>query len=588
MGAGAGMTKSPYFTVANQFLPRNLHDVIRWARYITLHSPVTTEVIRKLSTYPITDFVIDSENKDVLEIYNKIFKSFKLKRALHDIGFEYHTIGNVFISIYYPIQRMLVCPYCKLEHNAKKASFVQFKNYQFVGTCPSCGSSATFLRKDTKSLNIEDMNIIKWDPLNISVNHNIITGEYEYYYRIPNEVKRKVQQGDKLFVNSVPWGFIEAIRNKQDFKFDKDSIYHMKNVSTGHMVDGISIPPLISQYNLVFYTATLRKANEAIATDFMSPMRIVFPTAQTGNSDPVVALSMRNFVGQMQSNLQQHRMDPNHIAIAPVPVGYQTISGEGKTLLVSQEIAQAEESLLLGMGVSRELLSGTTNWTSSTVGLRMLENTLRSYVDQIEELINWIMSTTSRYLGADIRKVTLSPFKLADDDSLRQVLLNLVSQGQASFSSLYESYGMDYEDELRRIREDAAAAARNKVQTQVEVERAEFLASKDAGDIVSKDDSYKNTLAQAQQAAEQLASADEGTKRQVLNELKLSDYAMYLMVAKLLEEINQANREQLQAEQALTAGADATGADTAGVQAQGQPQSDTGAPAQAPGKAAGV
>ena len=63
---------------------------------------------------------------------------------------------------------------------------------------------------------------------------------------------------------------------------------------------------------------------------------------------------------------------------------------------------------------------------------------------------------------------------------------------------------------------------------------------------------------------------------------------MYLMVAKLLEEINQANREQLQAEQALTAGADATGADTAGVQAQGQPQSDTGAPAQAPGKAAGV
>lgn len=565
------MTKSPYFTVANQFLPRNLHDVIRWARYITLHSPVTTEVIRKLSTYPITEFIVDSENKDVLEVYSKIFKSFKLKRALHDIGFEYHTLGNVFVSIYYPIQRMLMCPHCKIEHSAKKASFIQFKDYKFVGTCPSCGNSATFLRKDTKSLNIEDMNIIKWDPLNISVNHNIITGEYEYYYRIPNEVKRKVQQGDKLFVNSVPWGFIEAIRNKQDFKFDKDSIYHMKNVSTGHMVDGISIPPLISQYNLVFYIATLRKANEAIATDFMTPMRVVFPTAQTGNSDPVVALSMKNFVGHMQSNLQQHRMDPNHILIAPVPIGYQSISGEGKTLLVSQEIAQAEESLLLGMGVSRELLSGTTNWTSSTVGLRMLENTLRSYVDQVEELINWITSTTARYLGVDIRKITLSPFKLADDDNLRQVLLSLVNKGQASYSSLYESYGMDYEDELRRVREDASAAARNKVRTEVEVERAAFLASKDAADLISKDDSYKTTLAQAQQAAEQLALSDESTKRQALNQLKLSDYAMYLMVSKLLEEVNQAHREQMHVEQAAAVAGEATGADTAGVQAAPQP-----------------
>ena len=570
MGSGMGMTKSPYFTIANQFLPRNLHDVIRWARYITLHSPVTTEVIRKLSTYPITEFVIDSENKDVLEVYGRVFKSFKLKRALHDIGFEYHTLGNVFISIYYPIQRTLVCPYCKLEHNAKKAPFIQFKNYQFVGTCPSCGSSATFIRKDTKSLNIDDMNIIKWDPLNIAVNHNMITGEYEYYYRIPNEVKRRVQQGDKLFVNSVPWGIIEAIRNKQDFKFDKDSIYHMKNVSTGHMVDGISIPPLISQYNLVFYIATLRKANEAIATDFMSPMRVVFPTAQTGNSDPVVALSMRNFVGQMQSNLQQHRMDPNHIAIAPVPIGYQSISGEGKTLLVSQEIAQAEESLLLGMGVSRELLSGTTTWTSSTVGLRMLENTLRSYVDQVEELINWIMSTTAKYLGVEIRPVTLSPFKLADDDSLRQVLLGLVSQGQASYSSLYESYGMDYEDELRRIREDASAAARNKVRTEVEVERSAFLASKDAADLIQKDDSYKNTLAQAQQVAEEISMSDESTKRQVLNQLKLSDYAMYLMVSKLLEEVNQANREQMHVEQAAEAAGQATGADVTGQPSQPQ------------------
>lgn len=574
------MTKSPYFSIAHQFLPRNLHDVIRWARYITLQSPVTTEVVRKLSTYPITDFVVDTEHRDTAELYKSIFNSFRMKSSLHDIGFDYHTLGNVFVSVYYPIQRTLVCRNCGIEHNAKNAEFAVFKNFEFLGRCPACGVTGKFTRKDTKSLNVQDMNIIKWDPVNISVNHNVITGEYEYYYRIPNEVRRKILQGDRLFVNSIPWGIIEAVQKKQDFKFDKDSIYHMKNVSTGHLVDGVAIPPLISQYHLVFYIATLRKANESIANDFMTPMRVIYPQAQTGNGDPVVALSMKNFVGNMQANMVQFKQDQSHITIAPVPIGYQAISGEGKTMLVSQEIAQAEESLLLSMGVSRELLSGTTNWTSSTVGLRMLDNTLRGYVDQVEELITWIMSRVCRYLGADNAKVTLAPFKLTDDDSLRQFLMQATQSGQASWSTLYESFGIDYEDELRRIREDAVAAARNKIETDLEVERATFLASKDAGQTMGKDEEFKSALGRAQQMAEELAQSDETTKRQYLNQLKVNDLATYLMVSKLLEDINEASSKALQVEQAQAAAAETTGADTTPKgESQAPEDKQSGAPA---------
>lgn len=571
-GSNYGVTKSPYFSIANQFLPRNLHDVIRWARYITLHSPVTTEVIRKLSTYPITEFIVDTENKDTQALYSRVFDSFRMKTSLHDIGFDYHTLGNVFLSVYFPIQRSLVCPVCGTAHNAKHADFVKFESFSFKGKCTVCSNSVTFNRVDTKSLSIDDMNLIKWDPINISVNHNVITGEYEYYYRIPNEVKRRIQQGDRLFVDSVPWGFIEAVKTKQDFKFDKGSIYHMRNMSTGQLVDGVSIPPLISQYHLVFYTATLRKANEAIANDFMSPMRVIFPQAQTGNSDPVVAMSMRNFVANMQQNLIQHKQDQNHIAIAPVPIGYQAISGEGKTLLVSQEIAQAEESILLSMGVSRELLSGTSNWTSSTVGLRMLENTLSSYVTQVTEVVNWVISRTCRYLGADVCKVSLSPFRLSDDDNLRQILLNLVQNGGASLSTLYESMGMNYTDELRKIREDAVAQARNKIRTELEITRAEYLSGKDANRSLASDDGYKSALAQANATAEELAAADASTKRQVLAQLKLQDMSMYLMVSKLLEEINTAQRSVAQEQLAEQAATDVSGAQATTESAPNQEQ----------------
>jgi hypothetical protein len=561
--AGSASGANPFFTVANQFLPRNLHDVIRWAKYITMQSPVTTEVIRKLSTYPITDFLVDSKSEKVKEKYEEVFKSFKLKQLLYDIGFEYYTVGNVFVSIYFPIQRSLICPGCKTAYNAKKANFVSFKKFGFHGTCPACSKSGEFERKDTKSIHVPDMNLIKWDPTHIIVNHNPITGESEYYYKIPNDIKRRVQQGDKLFVNSVPWGLIEAIRNNQDFKFDDNHIFHLKNVSAGHSINGIAVPPLISLFPLVYYQATLRKANESISTDYMNPLRVVFPQAQTGNSDPVVAMSMRSFVGNMTEALAKHKRDKNHVLIAPMPIGYQAVSGEGKNLLVSQEIQQAEESILLSLGVSRELLSGVTNWQSSTVGLRLLQNTMTTYTDQMVNMINWVMLHVTKYIGIETCDVTLVPFKLTDDDSLRQALLQMVATDQAAPSDLYESFGMDYAKVLDRMKEDKILKATSDVETKFVTEQAMFLASKNVVDRFDKDNDYRTALAKAQNIAQQLYQADPMMRLTVLDSFQVSDYPMYVLVSHLLATFDE--------QQAGAMGEDpnAEGAQ-AGAQGQGQ------------------
>lgn len=531
-----GQTPSPWFTVANQFLPRNLHDVIRWARYITIQSPVTTEVIRKFSTYPITEFIIDSKDESLKDRYQAIFKSFKFKQNLQNIGFEYFTIGNVFVSVYFPIQRMLICGSCKTEYNAKKAEFLTFKQYQFFGACPKCSHQSNFIRKDTKSLNVNDMNLIKWNPLHIAVHFNPITGESEYYYKIPNDIKRKIQQGDKLYVNSVPWAFIEAVRFNQDFKFDSENIFHLRNVSTGDMVEGMSVPPLITLFNLVFYQATLRKANESIATEHLAPMRVLYPMAQTANSDPVIGLSMKNFVANMSEALMKHKKDKNHILLAPVPVGYQPIGGDGKNLLVAQEIQQAEESILLALGVSKELLSGQTNWTSSTVGLRMLENTLKSYISQLEELINWVIVKVTSYLAIETKTVTMEPFKLMDDDNLKQALIQLAQAGNVSLTSFFESFGMEFDKELEKMKEDAVARAVSQKETEFEVEQAVFLASKKLGDKLEDSNDYKKTLADSQGIANNLYAADPATRQTTLTQAKIADYPTYSMTKDMLEE----------------------------------------------------
>jgi hypothetical protein len=534
--ASHAQTRNPFFSVANQFLPRNLHDVIRWVRFITVQSPVTTEVIRKLSTYPITNFIYDSKDPAIKDKYEQIVKSFRLKSTLHDIGFQYFTIGNVFISIYYPISRFYGCPNCNAQFGAQQANFLKFRNYAMNGTCPSCGQDGQFNRRDEKSQSIKDMNLIIWDPLNISVNHNPITGKSKYYYQIPNDIKKKVQMGDRLTVDTIPWEFIEAIKEQKDFEFTDDFIFHMRNVDMGMAIDGISIPPLISHFSLVFYQTTLRRANESIATDFMAPMRVIFPQPQTANSDPVVSISMRNFTSKMEEALIKHKHDNNHVLIAPVPIGYQAISGEGKALLVNQEIAQAEESLLLSMGVSRELLSGTTNWTSSTVGLRMLKNTLDSYMGQIEEILDWITSKVSSYLNLVNSQIRLTPFQLTDDDTLKNMLAVLAQNGNVSLTTVYEAMGRSYEDELERMNQDAKRKARHDVRTKFEVEQSQYLEGLEINKLNENDDSYMETLQQCQQMAGQLLASDPLTIREVLNQLQIMDYAKFLLVSRLLQE----------------------------------------------------
>ena len=552
---GNSQSSNPWFLVGNQFLPRNFLDTIRWSKYIILQSPVVAETLRKYSTYPITDFTIDTKSENVRTKYKDILKSFKMKEALMNIGFEYFTIGNSFISVYTPIHRSLVCPVCETSYSAKKAKFLSFKRYMFTGECPGCHYKGAFKRTDSKSLSIEDMNIVRWDPLSIVVSSNPITGEKEYFYKIPQSMKHRIASGDRLLVDSIPWGFVEAARANQDFKFDKDSLYHLMNVTTGASVEGTAIPPMLSLYSLVFYQATLRKANEAISLEYLNPLRVIFPQAQTANSDPVVAMSMRNFVSNMQDAVQRHRKDPNHLVFAPSPVGYQALGGEGKNLLVSQEIQQAEDSILLALGVSRELLSGTTNWNSTSIGLRMMDSLLYNYTSRLTDFIEWAMTKVSSHLEIENVKVDLMPFKLTDDDNLKQMLAGLAQAGKASFSSLYEEYGMDYAKEMGRVKEEAVLNAKNQIETQYDVEQAQFLAGKTRTQDMNENSDYKTALEKAQDMAEQLSQADEGTKRTFINKLKTTDYGQYLMVSKLLEEYNASAQHQAENDASVAQGA---------------------------------
>ncbi len=546
---GKGQTPNPFYSISNQFVPRNFHDVIKWARYILTQSPTTVEVIRKLATYPITDFQVDSSSSSTREKYDEIIKSIRLKNVLNDIGFDYYTLGNVYVSIYFPVKRTLVCPTCGTEHDARhSAGTIKFVKYQFVGSCSKCTYSGIFKRNDRRSNAVEDINIIKWQAENIAVNHNTITGESEYYYQIPNATKRRIMLGDPNFISTIPWSMIEAVRDNQDFKFDKGEVFHLKTLSMGDVLEGMGMPPVISLYSSIFHQTLLKRANEAIATEHMTPFRILYPQQSSAAGDPISMMSLGNFVTNMEDQMKKFKGDPNHITIAPVPVGYESVGGQGRALLVSQELQFIEESILMGMGVSRELLAGTTNWTSSTVGLRLLENTLHDYTSQIQELIDWSMDKISSYLNISNEKVELTPFSLMDDDMLKQALPSFMQQELVSPSTALKAFDLDFNDEQEKIKKDAIARAVAEVDMKHEVKMAVFMKTKDVDSEDQDDNGYRETLQKAQDVANDIINQkDPDIQSQSLFNLYNSDLTLYNQVAELLQqyaEIQQGARQE--------------------------------------------
>lgn len=533
-----GTYANPAYDVSSQFLPRSFTDLLKWTRFIIVKSPTTTEVLRKMATYPITEVTISTPKKSLKDRYEEIFESVRLVEKLSDGGFDYHAYGNSFTSMYFPIDRYIECPSCKTSYTSRKAldqRFAIWKNWKFEGECPGCSNKVIFERRDIKSKDISRINIIKWKPDNISLNNNPITGEVEYYYKIPSDVRRKIMTGDPHFLCTVPWEMIEAVRLQRDFKFSPGTIHHMKSLSMGDFIEGFGVPPLLSHYSTVFYMQCLKKANEAIALEHMNPLRMIFPQQGSGAGDPLSMMSMGNFTGQVKNQLKKFKQDPNHVLIAPVPIGVGNMGGQGKSLLVTQELQFAEEQLLMSMGVSRELLSGTTNWTSSAVGLRLLENNMNQYVRKLRRYLKWIVKQITAYLGMEEVEVDFVPFELTDNEPMKQLYFQMQQAGLISDDTLLEAFGMDPDEEAEKIIQSQIKKAETAVKLKTMVQRAEFTANRDEASDSDDDDGFgdykKNVIANAEKI---LNEPDEQKRMQILLQLQAEDNGMYEHVVQVM------------------------------------------------------
>jgi len=541
---------NPMFDFLTGFVPRRLRELFTWMEYLYYNSAQIFAALKKFSEYPITDISYTTQNKALEDRIKELLeRRLKIKDILILCGRDRWIYGNAFISIYQPFVRFLKCPNCGKMTNIQHVNYrFKYKPLIFEFTCKKCKQAVRGKVIDRRLTDPNKINIIRWDPKQMDIDHNPITGESVYYYSIAPVLKKKIQEGNKLLLNTLPLSFLKAARDNKMFRFKPGYIYHMKVAPPAGIDQQWGFPPLTSAMKLFFYAAVLRKANEAIALDHLVPFRIVFPKQASANADPIQTIALSTLFEEFKSGIKRWRQDPLTIMHSPVPIDTAQFGGDGRALLTLGEVKEAEDGIIAAMGIPREFIYGGLSFTGSAITLRMLENQLLTYTSELNELLQWVTNRTTKILGWQSTEVELTEFKLIDDVQQKQLMLALNQQQQLiSNTTIAELNDFDLKKERDRRMQEALDEVRFNHELHIRTSKLQqSLAAQVQQQSVLGGMGYdqQQIIAQADQIVQQMMQMDSGMRRSQLHALEVEDYVMYSVVIQRLEQTQTSQTQQ--------------------------------------------
>lgn len=548
---------NPMFDYLTGFVPRKLKDLFKWAEYLAFNSAHIYGVVRKFGEYPITTFVYDTTSPNEKDRHQDLFeKKLGLKGFLTKVSFDKWIYGNAFVSVFEPIKRWLKCAKCGNKEDVRVADYKYVESQTaFRLKCRNCKSEGNAEVEDEKLIDPGRINLIRWDPKLIDIDHNPVTGQSVYYYTIPRSIVQQVKEGNKHLIGTMPMEMLKAMKAKKTFKFAEGQLFHLKVPGPAGVESQWGFPPITSAIKLFLFAAILRRANEAIALEHITPFRVMHPQMASANGDPVLQMNLDEWRRELERNYKMFRRDPLRIQFAPVPVGVQNIGGDGRAMLTLGELQEAEKNIVISMGVPLEFLTGGLGQTRGDVTLRMIENQLQTHIEDLNGLIQWIEQKCARFLGWASIPTRLAEFKMVDDVENKQIYMQLWQSGKISDTKIGEILGINWEHERKQKLEDSLAEMKSQMQLEAAQKKLQNSLSQQAANKAMMAQGgvqydQQAIIAQADQMAQEMAQMDPGSRRSRMDSLKNEDLVMASVVRERLEQMqqdqNQAARAQAQ------------------------------------------
>lgn len=443
---------NPFFDIAQSYMPADPRAMYRWYRFYAMANPLVATALFKVSSYPITDVIYETTNPGVKELWRHLYEDvFQIRSFVVESNLDCNTFGISYTSVLFPFEKRLTCPKCADTWLARTRPY-RFRSCEFHAACKKCLFSGAMLARDdyASCRSVAGIRLMRWNPEHVDSVQNPVTGACTYAFRLPKSVRNAITMGVADVVEKTPQPFIEAVKKNKKIILHPDQVFVSKRPSISRDDAGVGMSRLLPVLKHLFYLQVMMKAQEATMVGFFNPLRVLFPQAVPG-MNPYTHMDLADWRSKISGEIRAHRRDPNHVAVLPLPMGYQSIGGEGKALLLTQEMRMWSEIIVSGMGIPQELVFGGASWSGSNVSLRMLENEFLATREDNLALLRFIRDKVSAWLGWPSIEMRFRPFKMADDLQRSAFSFQLVQAKLLSKRSVLEQLDFDYDDEKERV-----------------------------------------------------------------------------------------------------------------------------------------
>lgn len=449
-------------------MPRDLVTALDWCRFLYFLNPQYRQAASRVCRYFITDFDYpeDGDRKEHDEWDDFLHYDIKLPDALAEMGDEWACYGNGFYRIHLPFDRFLIHPkggeYPVSMFPSEKVRFdLNSMTYEVPDPKDARGghqgAKIKLSFRDRVSRDKKRIKLIKIDPNYMVIEFSRVSGRSRFIWRFDENIIADVKRGKLFAVSEMPQPMLLAIKNREDFLFGEDQIFHFKAPTVSNVsLNGWGIPGTLANYRSLFQLQVYRKIDEALGLDYMVPFRLFTPVQEAGQSAIYEQMLSRQWTGAIEEIIRRRRRDKFAMHALPFPVNFQEFGYTGKELTPKDLIEYQTEAMLDGMGFPAELFKGSLQYMQVPTAMRLFENCWIFVHTGFNEFTKWVSRRCRSYLQLPKMEVELQRPAIADTLERKQIMLQLASSGELSRETAYEPFGIDspIKEIKKRMQED--------------------------------------------------------------------------------------------------------------------------------------
>jgi hypothetical protein len=412
---------SPLWLSSNLNLPRDRPTINAWCRSFYALNPFVHNAINLHSTYPISKLSIKCPNKDIEKFFNDMIEEIDLMNICVQIAQEYWLLGEAFV-------------YAELDEGRGKWGrlVIQNPDYMLVKRTVIANEPMIMLRPDE--------NLKK-----------IVFGTK------PTDIEQRKQLNQYM---------IDSIKRGENIPLDNFNVSHLARRISPYEIRGTGLPVCIFRQLMLF--DKMRESKYAQADNMINPLTLVKVGGEGNDALHPSFVDLEAWREVFEA--AQHDKDFKiftHAGVTVERVGY----GQG-IFDISGDITQLIKEIYIGLQVPPVLMDGGADTTYANGGVAL--DVLRQRYMQFRNMLSaWlktkIFAPISKiqgfydYSGGEkqliIPEVDWNHMSLFDAGDYINTLITL-TQGQddqkrASLHTLYRSMGLEFEDEVLKIRKEA-------------------------------------------------------------------------------------------------------------------------------------